>query len=99
MHGFDEARRAGIVAEYAAQLGDTDIETLLLNGGVAPDRVEQLRLGDQLSPPRGQVAQDRPGLRPQCDRFVALPQTLVGQVDAKWRKGQDCRHGPPWVRN
>jgi len=68
--GFDDAVIA--VAECLTDILDALDQRVVGAGGAAPDRFEQLLLGDESACVLDQVAEDVEGLRPQLD-LLAVP--------------------------
>src|SRR5687767_9432516 len=75
MASLDEARLLGTVLERAAQFLDARRECIIAHGCAAPDRGEQIRLGNRLSGVQHELFQHVRSLRRQPDLARAGPQT------------------------
>ena len=80
VHGFDEARGLGLVAESDPQLSDRLVERVFADRHARPERVQELVFRRQHARPFGQILQDRPGLRAERNRSVAAHQPASAQI-------------------
>lgn len=62
---LDEARLFRIIPEQPPQLADVGPEEAAADINPSPDRLEQLRLGQEALGVLGEITQEREGLRPQ----------------------------------
>ena len=84
--GFDESWLLRPVAERPANLQDVPSKHFRLHERVRPDGCQQLVVGDEASGVFDQIPQDRKRLGHQRHACFAPPQTLIGFVEAEWRK-------------
>ena len=98
MHGLDVARRARRIGERLAQVTDAARQRRLAHDRVAPDRAEQIVLGDESSGVREQVAEDCERLRGELQPTLPAPRALVVRFDANRRRAIWSRlsHGILW---
>ena len=73
MPSLDVARLLGVVTECLAQLLDAGGQGVVADDGVAPDRGEQLLLGDGLAGTLHQQPEDRGGLARELDLALVGP--------------------------
>ena len=83
VHGGDEARRLGRVAEGVADLADAGLQRAVANRRVRPRCIEQRILRYQPSALGEQALQHRRRLRRQRDELGAAPQCPAGLLEAK----------------
>src|SRR5581483_6167378 len=78
----DDERGAAVLFELGAEPAHVDAQVFGLGlVAVPPDPAQQVRVGEELAPVDGQLAQQRELGRGQVDRLAAAADLLAGQVD------------------
>ena len=101
MPGLDVARLLGVVPERLAQFLDAGGEGVVADDGVAPDRGEQLLLGDRLAGALHQQPQHRRGFARELDLALVGPQpgrrgleAIASEADVLAHDAQRSRRNP-----
>ena len=69
-----------------ANFGDAAFEDAVCDGGFAPKRLEKLLFRDKPSAVLKQIGKHAERLRPEVNFFRAVPEPLLGRVEAKRAK-------------
>ena len=86
MHGLNELRCLGIIAQRAAQLSNTKFEHTISHNCVGPNRIQQLIFGHQLSGMGQQMLEDGKRFGFEGDGVLILPQLRIFSIKTKWAK-------------
>src|SRR5262245_49084044 len=87
MCGLNEARTLWIIAESLADLPNGHFQNGLAHKGPRPDRAEKFLFCDELSRTPEQILEHGVGFGSELYRLCAVPQALVGKVQAKGIEG------------
>src|SRR5262245_26365059 len=96
-HGLDELWLVHSVAEGRAQLENASLRSLLRTRCIRPDRPHQLIAGDQAAGVLDEVAQHGEGLGPQRHLLLAIPESLIEQIEPKRPEADGLLTNHPWV--
>ena len=83
MCGFNEAWRRWVIVESLANLTNGDFQDGFTDKGPWPDGAEKFLFCDELARTPGEMVEHGEGFGAELYCLRALPQTLVGQIQAK----------------